>query len=67
MVQFEEIKHFGRENFLSLVDTPSTKRKASTTKDEYGRVTERLVFYKGSRIIGMQIRNINGYWYYIRK
>ena len=67
MVQFEEIKHFGPENFLSLVDAPSTKRKSSTTKDEYGRVTERLVFYKGSRILGMQVRNVNGYRYYIRK
>jgi hypothetical protein len=52
MVQYEEIKHFGPENFLSLVDA---------------RVTERLVFYKGSRILGMQVRNVNGYRYYIRK
>ena len=67
MVQYEEIKHFGPENFLSLVDAPSTSRKSSATKDEYGRVTERLVFYKGSRILGMQVRKVNGYRYYIRK
>ena len=67
VVEYEEIRHFGPENFASLVDTPSTKRKSATTKDQFDRVTERVVFYQGSRIIGMQVRNANGYRYYIRK
>ena len=67
VIQYEEIRHFGLENFVFLVDAPSTKRRSSTTKDEFDRVTERLVFYKGSRILGMQVRNVNGYRYYIRK
>jgi hypothetical protein len=67
VVEYEEIRHFGPENFSSLVDAQSTKRKSSATKDRFDRVTERTVFYKGNRIIGMQVRNANGYRYYIRK
>ena len=66
MIKYEEIRHFGPENFAALVDAPSTKRKASTTKDRFDRITERVLFYRGSRILGMQVRDMTGYRYYIR-
>ncbi len=56
------------ENFLDLVDTPSTRNKLSITTDRYnGHKVERTTFYKGSKVIGVQIRNVTGYHYYLRK
>ena len=67
MVSYEEIRHFSLENFVSLVDIPSTRQKSSTNKDKFGRDIERVVFYQGGRILGMQVRDVTGYRYYIRK
>lgn len=66
-IQFEELRHFGPENFLDLVEEPSTKSILEVKKDEYGRTIETTTFYKCSKILGMQVRNVNGYRYYIRK
>ena len=66
-IQYEELRHFGPENFCAMVDTPSTKQASKTTTDQFDRQTEQTVFYRGSKILGMQTRSVCGYRYYIRK
>ena len=67
MTKYEEIRHFGLANFVSLVETPSTKQVSTKTTDRFDQTTERVVYYRGNRILGVQVRNITGYRYYVRK
>jgi len=67
MIQYEEIRHFGPENFVDLVECQSTGQKSSSRKDRFDRTIERIVFYRGSVILGMKIHDVTGYRYYIRK
>lgn len=66
-IHFEEIRHFAPENFHSLVEMQSTRQRIETTTDKWDRTTERTIYYKGSKIVGMQTRTVSGYRYYIRK
>ena len=66
-IRFDEIRHFGPENFCSLVDTPSTRSKSIVKTDEYGRQVETTTYYREARVLGYQQRDFSGYRYYIRK
>jgi hypothetical protein len=64
---YDEITHFAAENFCFLVDTPSTREKRTMRLDDFGRTIETIVFYRGSRILGKQVRDVCGWRYYLRK
>jgi hypothetical protein len=65
-IRFDEIRHFGPENFCSLVDGPSTRSKSTVTTNYYGRQLEVTTYYRGSKILGYQERTSSGYRYYVR-
>jgi len=64
MIHYVEILR--PENFASLVDAPSTKQRSSSTKNQFNQVTERVIFYQRNRIIGVQVRDVTGYRYFLR-
>lgn len=64
---FNEIYDHAQENFCHYVDQPSTRQKMVTEKDSYGRTIETTFFFKGTKVIGKQIRDFTGYRYFLRK
>ena len=66
-MQFSQLIDHAADNFCHYVELPSTRQKTVISKDSYGRSIETVTFFKGSKILGKQVRDFTGYRYYIRK
>lgn len=65
---FVELLQTAAENFSHYVESQSTRSTSSKRVDKFDRTTETTLFYRGSRILGKQVRDpLCGYRYYLRK
>ena len=67
MIIYKELTQTAAENFLHYVESKSNRTAFSESVDEFGRMHEATVFYRGSRITGKQVRDpLYGYRYFLR-